>query len=233
MFFNTTVLSNTFFTIVFKNNPLESAKVNIFGVPGYVAGSLICYFYYKRFMNFMPLAATACILFIVSNIGMYFITTSVVSPSNIFWPVFFRAAATIITYISVGIYITSNIPFKFFNDVTMFLIAIRTLLVPIIASTLYSNLFYHWQIKYLNVLADHTDLMKSFDKVPQSSKFFPAFKEQASLLALRDIYGALIICGIVLLVIIIVTPFHGSHKRMIFNWRDPLHGKEVAQSIAV
>ncbi|WP_317499207.1 hypothetical protein [Flavobacterium sp. DG1-102-2] len=232
MLFNTGSLTSPFLAIVFKNNPLESAKINTYGTVGYLFGSFLCFLYYRKFMNFTPMAATACVLFLVSNLGMYYITTINASPNDLFLPMFFRAMATIITYISVGIYITSNIPLNYFNDVTMFLIAVRTLLVPVVASALYSNWHYHEQIKYTTRLANTMDALNPLVAV-RNTQLVSSVKVQASLLALRDIYGALIIMSLVLLVIILFIPFHGSNKRIIFNWRDPLHGKEAAQAITV
>jgi Fe2+ transport system protein B len=58
-------------------------------------------------------------------------------------------------------------------------------------------------------------------------------KAQASLLAIRDIYGVLIITCFVFLLFILVFPFHGSKKRSIFNWTNPVFGKEVAQTIPI
>lgn len=229
MFFNTTSLTNPFLTIILKNNPLESARVNTYGIPGYLAGTLICFIYYKKFMRFSTMAAAACLCYLIANISMYHITSTFTGPADLFWPMFFRAMATIMTYISIGIYITSNIPLSAFNDVTMVSVALRSLFIPLAASTLYTNWYYHGQVKYLNLLANKMDGMNA----SQGLQVFSSVKTQASLLALRDIYGALIIAGIVLLIIIIVFPFHGTQKRIIFNWRDPLHSKEVAQSIAV
>lgn len=232
LFFNTTSLTTPFLNIILKNNPLESAHINTYGIPGYIAGSLFCFVYYKRFMNFSTMATIACVLFLVSNIEMYMLTSSFTGPADLFWPMFFRAMATIITYISVGIYITSNIPLHYFNDVTMVLIAIRSLFVPLTASTLYTNLYYRRQIAHVNQLANEMDSLNPYVAM-RNSGIMTSVKTQASLLALRDIYGMLIILGIVVLVIIVVFPFHGSQKRIIFNWKDPLHGKEVAQSIPV
>jgi hypothetical protein len=43
----------------------------------------------------------------------------------------------------------------------------------------------------------------------------------------------LIVAGIILLVFIIVFPFHGSDRRTVFNWKNQLQGNEVAQAITV
>nr|WP_322626432.1 hypothetical protein [uncultured Flavobacterium sp.] len=232
LFFNTSTLTTPFLSVLFKNNPLESARINTYGTAGYIAGSLMCFMYYRKFMNFTPMAAIACLFFLGSNIGMYFITSIDAAPRDLFLPMFLRATATIITYISVGIYITSNIPQNFFNDVTMFLIALRTLLVPVVASTLYSNWYYRGTVHYVNRLADKMDTVSPLVN-SRNAQVLTSVKVQASLLALRDIYGILIILGIALFILILCIPFHGSHKRIIINWRDPLHGKEVAQAITV
>ena len=232
LFFNTNSLTTPFLNIILKNNPLESAHINTYGIPGYIAGSLLCFVYYKKFMNFSTMAATACLLFLVSNIEMYLLTSSFTSPENLFWPMFFKAMATIITYISVGIYITSNISLSAFNDVTMILIALRSLFIPLAATTVYSNLLYRRQIVHINQLTNKMDSLNPY-VTARNSAVVSSVKTQALLLSLRDIYGLLIIIGIVVLIIVIVFPFHGSHKRIVFNWKNPLHAKEAAQSIPV
>jgi DHA2 family multidrug resistance protein len=232
LFFNTSSLTTPFLSIILRGNALESARINTFGIPGYIAGCLLCFVYYRKYMNFSIMAAAACLCFIISNIEMYALTSSFAGPSDLFWPMFFRAMAVIITYISVGLYITSNIPAHHFNDVTMVLIAVRTLFVPVGVATLLSNWFYQGQIKHIAFLANKMDRLNP-DIIVRNASIFSSVKTQASLLAIRDIYGTLIIIGIVLLIVILVFPFHGSQKRIVFNWRNPLHAQEVTQSITI
>lgn len=232
LFFNTTSLISPFLNIILKNNPLESAKVSCYVIPGYLAGTTLCYLYYRKFANFNVMAAVACASFLLSNLYMYHLTSTFTSPSDLFLPMFLRAMATVITYICVGLYITSNIPYALLNDITVFIITVRSLGAPVIASAFYSNLLYRYTIKHVNGLANQMDSLNPY-VVARGKGVISGVQTQATLLAIKDIYGILIIAGIVLLVFIVVFPFHGSHKRIVLNFNNPLYGKEVAQAIPV
>lgn len=232
LYFNTSAIITPLLTIVLKNNPLESARVNTYVVPGYIAGSLIAFFYYRKYTDFKIMAAFATLTFLASNILFYFLTSTNAASADFFLPMFLRAVATIITYISVGIYITSNIPFRFFNDVVTVLILLRSLAAPLIASSLLSNWLYRGQLKYLHRLAENMDSLNPL-VAARGTAVLTSVKAQASLLAIRDIYGVLIITCFVFLLFILIFPFHGSKKRSIFNWTNPVFGKEVAQTIPI
>lgn len=232
LFFNTSSLISPFLNIILKNNPLESAKINTYVIPGYLAGTTLCFLYYRKFTNFNVMAAVACASYLVSNLLMYHLTSTFTDPADLFLPMFFRAMATVITYICVGLYITTNIPYHLINDITVFIIALRSFGAPLIATAVYSNWLYRGTLKHVNSLANNMDSLNPYVAM-RGAGIISTVKTQASLLAIRDIYGILIVVGIVLLVFIIVFPFHGSDKRVIIDWKNPFYGKEVAQSIPV
>ncbi len=232
VFFNTTSLISPFLNIILKNNPLESAKISCYVIPGYLAGTTVAYFYYRKFTNFNVMAAVACASFLLSNLCMYHLTSTFTESSDLFLPMFLRAMATVISYVCIGIYITSNTPLPLFNDITVFIITVRSLGAPVIASAIYSNLLYRNTIRHVNSLANQMDSLNPF-VVARGKGVITAVQTQASLLAIRDIYGMLIVAWIVVLIFIIVFPFHGSHKRVVLNFRNPLYAKEAVQAIPV
>jgi hypothetical protein len=232
LLFNTGNLNTTFLTIILRDNPLQSAYTAIFAIPGYIFGSLLCFLYYRRYMNFLGMAVLACVFFLFANMGMLHLTAATTGSYDLFWPIFFRASAAIITYISIGIYIAGNITPRHFGTVISALIAIRTLFAPMAASCLYSNWLYKLKIKHVNNLALTMDRLNPFLSERRAS-LYGSVNQQASLLALHDIYAALVIFTVILLAVVLVFPFHGTQKRIVFNWQDPLHIKEAAQSITI
>jgi len=232
LFFNTSSLINPFLNIILHSNPVESAKINTYVIPGYIAGALFGFLYYRRFTKFSIPAAVACASYLASNLIMYHLTSTFTEANSLFLPMFLRAFATVVTYISIGIYITTNIPYQFINDITVLIIMVRSLVSPLVATALYSNWLYRGSIRHLNSLADSMDRLNPYVE-GRAAGVYNAARTQATLLALRDSYSILIVAGIVLLVFIIVFPFHGSDKRTVFNWRNPLHSNEVAQAVAV
>jgi DHA2 family multidrug resistance protein len=232
LFFNTSSLIGPFLNIILHNNPVESAKINTYVIPGYLTGTLLCFLYYRKFTKFNIPAAVACSAYLAANLLMYRLTGSFTDQQSLFLPMFLRAMATVITYISVGIYITTNTPYQFINDITVFVIMMRSLAAPVIASAIYGNLLYSGSIRHLNTLADNMDRLNPF-VAARATGIYSAARSQATLLALRDIYSMLIVAGIILLVFIIVFPFHGSDRRTVFNWKNQLQGNEVAQAITV
>lgn len=157
-------------------------------------------------------------------------TATTVMSSYFFLPLFLRSVATIITYIAIGIYITSNTPASYFNDIVTVLIILRSLVVPLIASSVFSNWLYRTQLKYLYKLSENIDTTGILSAT-RGNALVASVRTQASLLAIRDIYGALIIFGILLLIFLAVYPFHGTFKRNIFNWKNPEVAKEEGQTL--
>lgn len=232
LFFNTTGLLSPFMNIVLHNNPVESARVNTYVIPGYLMGTLLCFLYYRKYTKFNVMAAVACLSYLLSNLLLYRLTGVAAATSDLFLPMFLRAMATVITYISVGLFITTNIPYVLINDITVFVILVRSLVAPLVAAAVYGNWLYHGTIRHMNYLADNMDRLNPYVMSRAASAgIVTTIRTQATLLAIRDVYGILIVTGIVLLVFIIFFPFHGSDKRIVFNWRNPLFAKEVAQSI--
>jgi len=232
LFFSTNALIGPFLSIVFHNNPVESAQINLYVIPGYIAGTLLCFLYYRKYTRFNTIAAVCCASYLLSNLLMYRLTSVYTSSADLFLPMFLRAMATVIAYISVGIYVTYNIPFALINDITVFIITLRSLIAPGIATAFYSKMIYRGTVRYTDKLAGNMDALNPFVAL-RGESIISAVKTQATLLAIRDVYGLLIVVGIIMLVFLIVFPFHGSDKRVVFNWADPAYSKEVAQLIPV
>lgn len=178
------------------------------------------------------MAALTCASYLLSNLLMYRLTSVSTSESGLFLPMFLRAMATVIAYISIGIFIISNLPYALVNDITVFIITVRSLLAPGLATALYSKWIYEGTLNYMDKLAVNMDRLNPGVSA-RGAGIISSVKMQASLLAIRDIYGVLILVGMVLLIFMIVFPFHGSDKRIVFDWKNPFYGKEVAQSVAV
>ncbi|MDR3711335.1 MAG: hypothetical protein P4L51_00845 [Puia sp.] len=230
LLYNSTSLLSPFMNIVLKSNQLESAKVNTYIIPGFIAGSLLSYVYYRKFTNFNVMAGMACVCFLASNIFMYYLTSSLTSSADLFLPLFFRGMAIAVSYISVGLYVAGSVPVSYFIDLSTLLIILRSVISPVLASALYANLIYRGQIKYVNYLAGKMDGLNSY-VTARGAGVVSSVKVQASMLAVRDVYGILIIAGIVLLAVIIVFPFHGSNKRTVLDWKSPFYKNDLAQAI--
>ncbi|WPV01559.1 hypothetical protein SNE26_07205 [Mucilaginibacter sp. cycad4] len=232
LFFSTSALISPFLNVVFRNNPVESAQINTYVIPGYLTGTTLCFLYYRKFTRFNTMAAVCCASYLLSNLLMYRLTSVYTAPGDLFLPMFLRAMATVIAYISVGIYVTSNISYVLINDITLLIITMRSLFAPAIGTAFYSNMIYGGTVRYTDKLAANMDSLSPFVAARNASLFYNV-KTQATLLAIRDVYGLLILVGFVMLAFLIVFPFHGSDKRVVFDWKKPFYGKEVAQSIPV
>ncbi len=230
VFFNTTSLLNPFLVIILRNNPQESAMVNLYGLPGYLTGSAICFFYYRKNTRYNAMAALACACYLLSNAWMFFLISGATASSDLVGPLFFRSMGAIVTYISTGLYLTRNLPPRLVPHITFIIVGLRSFGAPIFASTLFSNWMYRAQVQHIDRIAGRIDAL-DFMARSRGSGIFTSIRTQASLLAMRDIYGFLSMAGIVFLVILIVFPFHGSTKRIVFDWSNPANAGELVQSV--
>ncbi|SEN22246.1 hypothetical protein SAMN05216436_11351 [bacterium A37T11] len=229
IFYANTSLFSAFMGIIVPGNPLKSAQASNYAVWGYIVGPILTYFYFKQTKNCKYIFAFAGLCYLISNVWMYLLINPQTNPDLLFYPMFFRGMALIISYITAGVYLGGNVPVKAFLPSVTFLILVRSFLVPIVWANTIANWYYHRQLVNMTSLAAGMDRMDPLI-VSRGSGITKVMQNQASLLAMRDIYGALNIIGIVIIILILVFPFHSSSIRRIFNWRDRAQSKELVQA---
>lgn len=233
-FYSVTGSLNTLMGITFRNNPLESADENLYIVPGYIAGSVLCFLYYRRHTRFRDMIVLCITCYLASNIMIYFAVDQQAGKNEFFLPLFLRGTAVIISYITIGLYVAAQVPAKKFPKVPVLLIFVRSYLATVLWSSMYSNYLYRAQQKMLQRMALWIDSNGSpgtsilyNGNVPDYS----TMRTQATMMAVKELYGWLTIAGLILLAFILFFPVYAEMDRRIFNWNKARNARDVAQTV--
>jgi len=231
IFYSSSSLITSLSGIIVPGNPVENALISSYPIVGYIVGSIFSYLYFKRTKDCRYIFVFSCLCYLICNVWIYCLINPQTDPSALFLPLFFRGMGLIISYITAGVYLGGNVPVKAFLPSVVFLIFVRSYLVPIVWANAISNWYYHRQQINLAYLANGIDKIDPL-VLGRGAGIVRSVQTQASLLALRDIFGTLNILGLVLLLVIFFFPYHSSTIRRIFNWRKKkARYKELIQAL--
>jgi DHA2 family multidrug resistance protein len=226
IFYGAANLQTVLFAIVLKNDPIESTRVTLYMVPGFIAAAAFGYLYYSRFQDFKFIVIVVAACYTISFVQFYFLTTQQATSQDFFWPMFFRGAAILLSFMAVGIYISNGVPFLDFFSVVFYYLTIRQFIGPVIFSSFFSNFYYRRAIHNLDLLASRVDLANNYQQerykplynaavrsglgstealTTATKGMYGALQTQASLLALREAFGIVIISGLALITWMIIS----------------------------
>lgn len=242
-FFTMTNTMNTLMNISFHTDPLENARVNMFPVVGYVIGTLIAYFYFRRFNNFKVMILTTITFYWLSCAMLYFLVDGQVSMSQLFLPMVLRGVAIILSYITIGLYVTTGVPGKYLPIIPFFLIFFRSFLGPTIWGNLYSNWLAIRQVQLLDKLAgwsasDISDplFLQRFHLANghgiDLAKLYSTYRQQAVMSSLKELLGYLCLGGIVFFICVLFLPIYKKMDRNILNWMKKKNQDEVTTVVS-
>ncbi|WP_447640679.1 MULTISPECIES: MFS transporter [Chitinophagaceae] len=226
-FFTMTNTMNTLMNISFHVDPLENAKVNTFPVIGYLIGTGIAYFYFRSYNNFKVMILATITFYWLSCVVLYFQVDSQISVGQLFLPMVLRGIAIILSYITIGLFVTADVPRKYLPVIPFFLIFFRTFLGPTVWGNLYSNWLAIRQVRLLDKIAvwsssDIADpvFLERFHlgKGLDIGAIYRVYHQQAILSSVKELLGYLCIGGILMFVCVLFLPIYKKVDRQVFNW---------------
>jgi DHA2 family multidrug resistance protein len=226
LFFAASNLQTAMLNIILKNDSIEITRINLYLIPGYIVATIAGYLYFKKYNGFKTAIIVVSACYTISFMLLYFLTSLSTTSSDFYLPMFFRGTAILLSYMAIGIYVADGVPFAQFFSVVFYYLTIRTFLGPVIWSSFLSNFYYRRTIHNVHLLASKIDLADTF----QQAGFKPAYnaairqgdgpdqatnvairamfnsvQTQASLLALKETFGLIIIAGLLLIILLFIT----------------------------
>jgi MFS transporter, DHA2 family, multidrug resistance protein len=201
LFYAASNIQTALLATILKNDVIENTRINLYLIPGLAVGTVIGYFYFKYRNSFKFIIVLVVSCYTISFIQFYFLTTLLATSADFYWPMFFRGVAIVLSYMAIGIYISTGIPFEHFFPVVFYYLTVRTFLGPVIWSSLLSNFYYRRTIGNLTVLASKIDITNP----GQQGVNFGRIQGQASLLALRETFGLIALFGILLIIGLVLS----------------------------
>jgi MFS transporter, DHA2 family, multidrug resistance protein len=226
IFYGAGNLQTAMISIAVKNDPVETTRISLYLIPGYIVAGIIGVLYYNRYHDFKLIIIVVVLCYTVSYYQFYQLTTLQATSGDFYFPMFLRGVASLLSFMATGIYVANGVPFLEFFSVVFYYLTTRSFLGPVIFSSFFSNFYYHRTIHDLSLLASKADLANTY----QQERFKPLFNSaikaglssndavntsikgmygtlqtQASLLALRESFGLIIIVGILLIGALIIS----------------------------
>lgn len=235
MFFSSSsALVSSYATSVLRLDGIHVNGLNLVMIPGFILGAILCFWWFRlQIWRFRVLAFWGMACFAASFAILYWGLTPEGTYEFLLLPTFLRGAGMLILFIAFGVYSVEDLEPRLMISNAFFLVSIRSLLAPVIGSSLFSNLLFRCQQQNIALLSDQIDLQNSVsaERFQQSlsssiAQGFPleeaqqiatqtiysAVSVQSLMLTIKMILGYLLIIAVVLMIISRFTPFHKTLK---------------------
>lgn len=231
MFFSTsTTLLTNYMTSILQVDATHTYTLYIYLLPGYALGAFVCFWWFRwqrwRF-RFLIAGGMACFALFFGM--LYFGLSPDSTYESLFFPIFIRGVGMLTLIIAFALFAVEELNPKYLIYNAFFLIASRSVLAPIMATSFYSNLLYRLQQKYFYTLSEHfteadplaaekyTSALHAsitqghgYAEASQmaTKNLYTTLQQQSLLLALKEILGWLFVVSCVIAVISRFIPFH-------------------------
>lgn len=196
------ILQNMY-TGILGYDMLNTVDLNIWNMAGTVAGCLAAYYWHARRSGSYKVSIFAGFFLLVSyQVFMYFMIYPEMNIERLYLPTFLRGAGYIIIYISLTVYVSAIVPFRHFFQFLCLLGFVRTgIASPFWTAVIDSIMKYVSGENYLSAIS-------SFDAVENvgladAGVVYQELMKETALLTLRDMYAAVSVAGIVILLVIL------------------------------
>ena len=243
MFFSTTTtVVNIYVNNILGLDSVHSNALCLWLLPGFALAGLICFWWFRwqrwRF-RYLIGAAMFCysayfgiIYFNIHPGGLY---------STLYLPMFFRGLGMMTLVIAFGVFTAEDMPREYLISNTFYMVSVRSLIAPVAAYSLFSNLIYRLQMRgmerlCLNMTLTHPEAAADFSQRLGGSMaghgYADAFNlatsglynqlyQQSLLLSMKTVFGYLLIASLLVGVISCFIPFHKTVKVPVVKaWGD-------------
>jgi MFS family permease len=196
---------------------IRNSEINLFLIPGFLAGAVLAFFWYKNNYSGHLLTIIGFVAIVAYHILMYGRFVNDLDIQGFWVPTMLKGAGQVILFISIGLYATSPFTFPHALKAVGLIIAIRSFFGQGIFSGLYNYYLYAERTRHLSRLAGALDANEPL--VPQYANvegFYKNIQQQANLTALKEISGSIIIFGLSVVFILVTLYVYGKIKKGLF-----------------
>lgn len=203
---------------------IRNAELNLYLIPGIIAGCFLGFFWYRSKLNGQLFIIIGFAAMVAYHMLMYSSFVTDLNINNFWLPSLIKGFGLAILYISIGLYTTAGFPFPQVLKIVGVIVLVRSFMAPGIISGLYSYFLYAERTRHLTKLASHIDANEP-QVLTQGSiaRFYQNIQQQASLTALKEISGTIIIFGLSVIALLTIihlykkinlTVLHGAGRNM-------------------
>lgn len=231
---SSSALVSSYTSSVLKVNSLYSNGLNLVMLPGFILGAIVCFWWFRwQIWRFRVLIFWGMMCYVLYFGILYFGLTPEGTYEFLFLPMFFRGMGMMILFIAFGVYAVEQMNPKLMIYNAFFLVTFRSVLAPVVGSSLFSNLLYRGQQKGIMVLSEGLDLQNplavarynealnsalaqgnSMTEAEQiaTNTIYSAVNTQAIMVTIKEVLGVFLIISILLMVVSRFLPFHKTLK---------------------
>ena len=241
-FSTTTTVVNIYVNNILGLDSIHSNALCLWLLPGFVVGGIISFWWFRlQRWRFRYLIGAAMFCYAIYFGIIYFNIHPEGRYETLFLPMFFRGLAMMILVIAFGVFTAEDMPQKYLISNTFYMVTIRSLIAPVAAYSLYSNLIYRLQMRGMErlcvnmTLTDPTAAAEYAQKLSgamsghgyadavniATSGLYNELYQQALLLSMKTMFGYLLIAAVVIGVVSCFIPFHKTIRVPIVRaWVD-------------
>ena len=184
---------------------IRLAELNLYMIPGVIAGTVTCFFWYAKKLDVEPLLFIGFLAFVLHHIILYNSFANDFYIHDFLGPALLKGFAMAVLYIAIGLYTTNNLPLAVSISAAGMMILIRSFLGSGTFAGLYNYLLYSERLKHFSYLAGQLDGTDQWQKIQGGTDSYRNLQGQAILSASKELSGWIIIAGVALLIFIAVT----------------------------
>ena len=231
MFMTSSSTLNTRFLInVLNVDTLHAYSMNVWQLPGYIAGAFICFWWFRwQRWRFRYLISAGMFCYFIYFAVLYFGVSPSARYEMFILPMILRGFGMMVLFIAFGLYVVEDLEPRLMLSNTFFLINSRSVLAPIIAISFFSNTQYRLQQQYVQSLSEtvtqadpvaaarYSQSLQAaisqghgFDQAQQIAvtSLDSTLQVQGLLLSIKDILGTMMVAALVVAVVSAFIPFH-------------------------
>jgi DHA2 family multidrug resistance protein len=204
VFFPTSLQAN-FSGPILGFESIRNQEINLYLLPGFLAAAVLTYFWYRNNYNghLLIIAGFASLVLYYAMMYCRFVNDLNI---NEFWlPSILKGFGQCLLYVSIGLYASAGFDFTSSLKVVGTLVMVRSFLAPGFFSGFYNYYVYAEKTRHLTKLASGID---AYDPLvlqhTDLNGFYRNIQTGASLGALKEISGAIIVFGLLVITILIV-----------------------------
>lgn len=189
---------------VLKYENHRNVELNLYMIPGVLAGAVICYVWYLKQMSRHLLMAAGFALFTLYHFIMYQSFGSDFTINDFWVPSIIKGMAMVIIYIAVGLYATAGMPLTQVMAGAGLVIIVRSFVGTAIFSGIYNYYLYAQRLRHFEYISGSVDQNDAGRLLPSTAALYVRMQQQATLAAAKELTGYIIIAGIFIVLLIVI-----------------------------
>lgn len=191
---------------VLKVELLRSYELNLYMIPGFIAGAIGAHMWYKYSRTHQVLIYTGMSAFIICNVLLYNTVTSNNGLQDFWLPGIIRGFGMVLIFISLGLYTTEAFGKDVGIKATGMMLIVRSFVSRSIAQGVLNYMLYAGSVKHLVQQANTIGITdrNRWQAGHHAQDYLSFLQQQAYLAATKELTGMIIIIGLIAMLIMVL-----------------------------